>query len=93
MIAPSQEENTNPNETRFVSHSAVSLAYTSAVTPLARLGRDWLKSDLDVLGTTIKRLHSTQSGPTASCATAEIVGKRDGASPRSWVIRRFLRAR
>ena len=29
MFAPSQEEITNPNETRFVSHSDVSLAYTS----------------------------------------------------------------
>ena len=28
MLAPSQEENTNPNEARFVSHSDVSLAYT-----------------------------------------------------------------
>jgi hypothetical protein len=28
MLAPSQEENTNPNETRFVSLSDVSLAYT-----------------------------------------------------------------
>ena len=31
MFAPSQEENTNPNETRFVSHSDVSLAYTLTV--------------------------------------------------------------
>jgi hypothetical protein len=28
MLVPSQEENIDPNETRFVSHSAVSLAYT-----------------------------------------------------------------
>ena len=32
MFAPSQEENTNPNETRFVSHSDVSLAYTPMIT-------------------------------------------------------------
>jgi hypothetical protein len=31
MFAPSQEENTNPNETRFVSHSDISLAYTLMV--------------------------------------------------------------
>ena len=31
MLAPSQEENTDPNETRFVSHSDVSLAYTPMV--------------------------------------------------------------
>ena len=31
MFAPSQEENTNPNETRFVSHSDVSLAYTPTI--------------------------------------------------------------
>ena len=31
MLAPSQEENTDPNETRFVSHSDVSLAYTLTV--------------------------------------------------------------
>jgi hypothetical protein len=32
MFAPSQEENTNPNETRFVSHSD----------GLASLADDWL---------------------------------------------------
>ena len=38
MLAPSQEENTNPNETRFVSHSDVSLAYTLTVVRGPRLG-------------------------------------------------------
>jgi hypothetical protein len=33
MLAPSQEENTNPNETRFVSHTDVSLAYTPVRQP------------------------------------------------------------
>ena len=36
MLVPSQEENTNPNETRFVSHSDVSLAYT----PMRQWPRD-----------------------------------------------------
>ena len=39
MLAPSQEENTNPNEARFVSHSDVSLAYTPAVI-------NWLSSTM-----------------------------------------------
>jgi len=31
MLAPSQEENTDSNETLFVSHTDVSLAYTPMV--------------------------------------------------------------
>ena len=38
MLAPSQEENTDPNETRFVSHSDVSLAYTLTITRKLRPG-------------------------------------------------------
>jgi hypothetical protein len=49
MLASSQEENTNPNETWFVSHSGVSLAYTLTITrwlglagaAMIEAGRKW----------------------------------------------------
>ena len=70
MLAPSQEENINPNETRFVSHSDVSLAYTPMITASSGLVRrndqSWPERDRQLLRGERDKLPSVQARPNHS---------------------------